>query len=311
MKVAVFDLGTNTFKLLIAQLSVANNVTPLLEKELSVKLGQKEINNNRITPEASKRGLNAFHQLYEIAAYHQVEKSLAVATSALRSTTNGYQFIEQINQHFSVQLQVITGEEEAECIYRGVKQGGINPPAPFLILDIGGGSTEFIIADNQKWYWKESFNLGIARMLEWFQPSNPIRREEVHRVHQFISEKLASYFEAVQTWQPNALIGCAGTFQTYRSMLHTKYPSIYPNSGTPPVININKEDFHEIHAKLIHSTSKEREKMKGLKIYRVEMIVLASIFVNFIMEKSNIQHLYQSDYALKEGIIDKYITNKH
>jgi exopolyphosphatase/guanosine-5'-triphosphate,3'-diphosphate pyrophosphatase len=235
-------------------------------------------------------------------------KIYATATSGVRSTENGKEFVDTLQNKFNLNVQIISGDEEAELIYRGVKQAVKFSSENVLILDIGGGSNEFIIANSSGLLWKQSFQLGIARLLEMFNPSDPITLEEIKNVEYFIDANLKDLYDAVKKYKPQQLIGCSGTFDSFREMILAK------NGGIPEEVKkkdsypINIKDYEQLHVDLIKSTLEQRKKMDGLELVRVEMIVLASIFVNFIIRKLNIKSLTQSAFAIKEGLVDKILN---
>jgi len=302
MRIAILDLGTNTFNLLIADYTSKDNFQILFKTKRSVKLGQNGINEKIITSEAFERGLKALRNHNDLIQKHNVEKTFAFATSAIRNAKNGSDFVAAIKLEFNIEVTVITGENEAELIYYGVKQAVNLTSEKVLILDIGGGSNEFIIANNNEIFWKQSFNLGIARLIEKFPPSNPIKKEEIETIHIYLEATLDSLFEALNTYPITTLVGASGSFDTLRRLNSKTYEA--PDTIRDiPFYEISIEKYLELHKILINSTTEERIQMKGLELMRVEMIVLASIFINFIVSKAKIKRLIQSDYALKEGVI--------
>ena len=308
MRLAVIDMGTNTFNLLIVEVQNNNHYKILFKDKAGVKLGKGGINNKIITPEAFERGISAIEKHLNTIQSFQVNKTVATATSGVRSTKNGKEFVDALESKFGINIQIITGNEEAELIYRGVKQAVKFNNKNVLILDIGGGSNEFIIANSEGLIWKHSFKLGIARLLDMFKPSDPIALDEIKNVESFIDANLDDLYKAAQQYNPQKLIGCSGTFDSFREMILAK------NGGIPDEIKktnsypINIKDYEQLHIDLIKSTLEERKKMEGLEPVRIEMIVLASIFVNFIIRKLNIKSLAQSAFAIKEGMIDKVLN---
>jgi exopolyphosphatase/guanosine-5'-triphosphate,3'-diphosphate pyrophosphatase len=309
MHYAVIDLGTNTFKLLVASVSDRGQIIRKHTNELGVKLGEEGIGRKEIAPPAFQRGIESLGELIREAKEFEPVNILVIGTSGIRSAINGNEFISKISSVYDVQVNVITGDEEAELIFRGVRQAVNIPDKPVLILDIGGGSNEFIIASHKHYLWKQSYDLGIARLLDRFQPSDPIAPGEIKKVNQFLSNELESLFEALSSYEINSLIGCAGTFETYRSILNfTSGVADVADVDRSPSFPITMQVFHELYEKLVFSTYHQRKQIPGLQLYRVEMIVLATIFVNFIIEKLGVKSIIQSDYALKEGAIDKIIN---
>ena len=309
MRIAIIDMGTNTFNLLIVETSDNNLYKIIFKDKAGVKLGKDGINNKLITPEAFERGINAISQHMESITQFNAEKIITTATSGVRSTKNGIDFVKAIENKFGLKVQILSGDEEAELIYQGVKQVVKFNNENVLILDIGGGSNEFIIANSKGLIWKKSFKLGMARLLDTFQPSDPITLDQVKKVERYIDSELDPLYQAFKKYQPKKLIGCSGTFDSFRAMIIAKNGGIPEEVKKSTAYSIDLNDYAILHEDLLKSTLEERKKMEGLELVRVEMIVLASIFVNFIIRKFKINSLTQSAFAIKEGMVDKILNS--
>lgn len=311
MRMAIIDMGTNTFNILIVDVLKNNQYKILFNDKIGVKLGKGGINNKIITPEAFNRGVSAIEKHLITIKKFDVEQIITTATAGVRSTENGIEFVQALEKIFNLKIQIISGDEEAELIYLGVKQAVKFNDENALILDIGGGSNEFIIANKEGLIWKHSFDLGMARLLDLFNPSDPITTEEIKKVEDYIDSNLTILHQAVGNYNPKNLIGCSGTFDTFRSMILAKKGKISEDINHSNSYPIHMDDYEILHQDLIKSTLEERKKMEGLDMVRIEMIVLASIFVNFIIRKFNIKILTQSAFAIKEGMVYKILTVKN
>jgi exopolyphosphatase/guanosine-5'-triphosphate,3'-diphosphate pyrophosphatase len=300
MPVAILDFGTNTFNLLIAE-KKEGGFDILYSGKQGVKLGRGGIQDEIITPEAMDRGFNAIEQHLEIIRKFSAEANIqAYATAAIRSARNGEDFVSQVNQRYGLSVQVIDGKREAELIYKGVSQAVPIPAQNIMILDIGGGSNEFIICNNEKVHWKHSFDLGMARILERFTLSDPIAHEEIRILEDHFDKHMKLLFEHTIKYGPEILLGASGTFDTFRSLIAHKKGWV--ETGLTGM-EIQMEDYEELHHALLRSTLEERKRMPGMELVRVEMIVAATIFVNFVIQSCGIKKMYQSGYALKEGVM--------
>ncbi len=307
MKIAILDFGTNTFNLLIAETPDNQALDIIHTSKQPVKLGQGGITRKTITQEAFKRGMEAIEKHFEIIRKYEIEKVYAFATSAIRDADNGKDFVREVKNTYNLYVNIIPGEREAELIYKGVRLSYNTRGEKALILDIGGGSNELIIADGKNIYWKESFNLGMARLLEIFEPSDPIKSEEITCVENFLQTEMKNLFAAIKSYKPKTLIGASGSFETLSALLSFQYPEKYiMNEGIHREIDLS--DFEKIHTQLLQSRLEERKDMPGMEPVRVEMIVLASVFVGFIIRHCHIQKLIQSDYALKEGVVAEILN---
>lgn len=303
--VAILDFGTNTFNLLIAQ-DEGKSFKRIYSGKEAVKLGRGGINKRMITDEAMERGFKAISNHMDIIKSYGAEEIHAYATSAMRNAENGNAFAEEIERRFSFHVNIIPGEQEAELIYKGITESVDLGAETGLILDIGGGSNEFIICDRHKMHWKHSFELGMARILEQFTISDPITKEEIANIEKYYKAELGLLFENVRKFKPTVLIGASGSFDTIAAMLIHKL-QLSGNGRTS--LNILPEDYRVIHHILLNSTISERKNMPGMEPVRIEMIVPATIFINFVMVSCGLKQMYQSDYALKEGVMATLIES--
>lgn len=303
MITAILDFGTNTFNLLIAERK-NRSFKILHSSKQPVKLGRGGIQVNRITPDAFERGFIAIQNHMETIASFEVDEIRAFATSAIRNAANGEQFVEDVYAKFGFRVRVIPGKREAELIYKGVRQAISLNEENVLILDIGGGSNEFIICNKNGILWKRSFELGMARVMELFSLSDPIAPEEAVALESYFNEGLAPLLEAVEEFKPRTLIGASGSFDTFQSLIRNRL-------GLEKDRRYGREipliEYNKLHRILLDSSVEERKAMPGMEPVRVEMIVAASIFVSFVIKACNIRHIYHSEFALKEGVISELV----
>ena len=303
MAIAILDFGTNTFNLLIAERQ-GRGFNILYTGKQPVKLGRGGIQANFITPAAFERGFTAIQNHMETLRSFEVEEIRAFATSAIRNAGNGKDFVEQVYKKFGFQVRIIQGDREAELIYNGVRQAIRLTGQKVMILDIGGGSNEFIICNRDGIIWKRSFELGMARILELFNPSDPINEEEIKAIESYLKQELAPLFEAVRIEKPAALIGASGSFDTFFALMKDRFGlSEEGKHGRELPIKA----YHKLHKLLLQSTLRERKVMPGMEPVRVEMIVSAAIFVSFVLRECGINQLYHSEFALKEGVISELV----
>jgi exopolyphosphatase/guanosine-5'-triphosphate,3'-diphosphate pyrophosphatase len=233
-------------------------------------------------------------------------KVFVYATSAIRSAKNGSAFVQAAKARAGIQVRVISGDQEAELIYYGVRQCVRMDSGLSLIMDIGGGSTEFIIADGRKIRWKKSFDIGASRLLEKIKPGDPITIPQIKKLERHLGRVLKPLDIALQKYPAKKLIGSSGSFDTFAEMIGWKY---YGRNVLKNVhaYDFNMEDFFRLHQILLRSTTASRRRMKGLIKMRVDMIVLASICTQFIIRRYQLGSLTVSKYALKEGALWKVV----
>jgi len=169
MKIAVLDLGTNTFHLLIVGVKRNRSFKKLFKSKISVKLGEGAIDKNMIAEVPFQRGIDALKHYSAVLKKYKPEKTVTYATSAIRSARNGKKFIAAVKKETGIKIQVISGAREAEFIYYGVRQSVQMTEEKQLIMDIGGGSTEFIIANREKNFLEEEFQYRRVKITGTFQ----------------------------------------------------------------------------------------------------------------------------------------------
>jgi exopolyphosphatase/guanosine-5'-triphosphate,3'-diphosphate pyrophosphatase len=300
-RIAVMDLGTNTFHLLIAE-KTANGFKEMLHLTEAVKLGEGGMKDGLIKAEAFKRGIKTMELFAEKIRVNQASEVRAVATSAVRSTKNGNDFISEVKNRTNIQIEVIDGLKEAGLIYKGVKSSGILSTEKALILDIGGGSVEFILCDEQEIYWKHSFEIGAQRLRQLFHQIDPMTAENVNKLNDYLEEQLQMLFLSVKKQDVQQLIGSAGSFETYAEMIEIEKGNPF-NIKKTTAYNFEISAFNKVADWLKHSSHEERLHKKGIIPLRVDMIVVASLITSFIMQKLEIPKLAMTTYSLKEGVL--------
>ena len=305
MRAAVIDLGTNTCNLLIAETSETGYKILHQSKNL-VRLGDNKIKEGEISREATQRTIESILQHKEIIDKFQPEKIRVVATSAVRTAQNKIGFLETVGNASGWLIKVISGEKEAELIFDGVMLAFQNLENPSLILDIGGGSNELILARVNKIIWKESQPTGMARIINQFNLSNPIKTEEVDKLRAHFARFHEAAIEHCKTWKVETLIGCSGAFDTIADMID----GVNPGEKLRKTQEISLDSFYNVYNTLLQSTREERLQMKGMDFVRVDLIVPAVILIEFLISVNQIKQIIQTDYALREGVFYELINQQ-
>jgi exopolyphosphatase/guanosine-5'-triphosphate,3'-diphosphate pyrophosphatase len=299
-RVAVMDLGTNTFHLLIAE-GCAADYNELVHEHDSVRLGEGGINKGIIQPAAYERGISTMQKFRDDIDEYGIKHIRAIATSALRNASNGQQFIAEVADKAGIQIELINGDQEAEYIYKGVKLAGGLSDKTSLIMDIGGGSVEFILGNAHSILWKQSFEIGAARLMDKFHQTDPIPAESTNALNLYLHQQLAALLTIAQKHPVDALIGSSGAFETFAEVIELEKG----NDFSLDIKNYNFEltDLIGVTGKLIASSHQQRKDTKGIIPIRVDMIVVASLITRFILDNLAIKRVFMSTYSLKEGVL--------
>lgn len=305
MRVAVIDLGTNTCNLLIADLNNSKYSILHQSKQL-VKLGDDKIKANEISPEATKRTINAFQVHKRIIDESHVDMVRVVATSAVRSSENKIEYLEQISEQTGWIVKVISGDKEAEHIFNGVLLAIKEFNDPSLVLDIGGGSNEIILAREKRLIQKESRPTGMARIINQFKVSNPILPQEIAILQNFFSQEHKDAISTSKKMGVKTMLGCSGAFDTIADIID----EVDPGEKTRTSQSISLEDFYSVFDRLIASNRDERLKLKGMDMVRVDLIVPAVVLIEHLISEIGINRIIQTDYALREGILYELLNTQ-
>ena len=306
MRLAVIDCGTNTFNLIIVELLDKKKYQKIYSTRIAVKLGEGAINKGYITPAAFVRGVEAIALFRQKFGEYCVDSALAFATSAIRDASNGQEFILEIQDKFDIEVTVIDGNREAELIYFGIREAVQLDDQVSLIMDIGGGSNEFILANKEKIFWKQSFNIGAARLIEQFKHSNPITEKEKNEIKTYLTLQLQPLVEASKKFNPVELVGSSGAFESIVEMIHGELGGEELTSRKTEY-ETDLVAHSKISKKIMASTLDERRKIKGLTPIRFDMIVISCIMVDHILNLLQLKKMRVSTYSLKEGALAEYI----
>ena len=309
MKLAIIDLGTNTFNLLIVESNIDQSFTKLFNTKVAVKLGEGSINKSYIADVPFQRGINTLKQFQQYLLDYNVVQTYAFATSAIRTASNGLEFTEQAEKIAGITISIIDGDEEAELIYYGNKMAVNMSDKISLIMDIGGGSNEFILANGNTIFWKHSYLLGVARLLEKFKPSDPITKHEIECINLYLKAEMAILYTAVKEFPPIELIGSSGAFDSVIDIIAAEFGTESINDKqTEYSVDLNQ--YKSISKKVIASTIKQRKHINGLIDMRIDMIVLSFLLIDFVISEFNITTIRVSTFSLKEGVINKKLGLK-
>jgi exopolyphosphatase/guanosine-5'-triphosphate,3'-diphosphate pyrophosphatase len=304
MRIAVIDLGTNTCNLLIAEV-IKPGYKILHQSKMLVRLGDKKIKNNRISAEATRRVIRSLSTQNEIIKKYQVQKISVIATSAVREAGNKIEFLDKISNASGWIVKIVSGEKEAELIFKGVLLALGNMEQPTIILDIGGGSNELILAHKSEMLWKESQPTGMARVVTQFALSDPLKPEEFIILKNFFEARHQAAFEQCRHFDVKTLVGCSGAFDTIADIID----QVNPGEKQRKKQQIKIKDFWNVFRLITQSTHQERIKLTGMDMVRVDLIVPAMVFIGQLIEESGITEIIQTDFALREGVLYEILNS--
>ncbi len=301
-KIAVLDLGTNTFHLLIAEVLPGLKINFPYRASRFVKLAEFGI--EKIPQEKIEFAMEVIHELNEQITIQGATYIQVYATETFRKASNSQELIDRILEETGLEIEVISGEREAELIYKGVNLACQLNEEPVLIMDIGGGSTEFLIANNEKIFERFSFEAGATVLKNKFQKEDRLSDSERNNLEDYLSQTFAPLFESLKSYEVKKIIGASGSFDTIINLMQNRDPKtvlLINDFVTQPEINVLKSFCDEI----INTNADQRAAMeiKGMNANRAPYMPVACVLIQFILNQTQLNELIVSDFALKEGII--------
>lgn len=302
LRLAAVDVGTNSIHMIIAQADPDGAVTTLWRMKGAVGLGRISFPSRRLTRDAMDRAFNVLARFQQAARQRNCEKMIAVATSAIREATNGGVFVERVKRELGLFIKVVPAREEARLIYLAVRHALDLGDRPHLIVDIGGGSAEFIVGDANRTLLLESRKLGAARMTAQYVKSDPLGEEERRKLLRHYDRELTPLFEQINRQRPVKTIGTSGTLENLAAMCQRGED---PEDGQPMVIE--RDAFMKLLDQLIESTSASRGRMRGLDEGRKDQILAGALLVGEIFKRTDTKRIELCPAALREGVLLDYL----
>lgn len=299
MQFAVIDCGTNVFNLLVAEAD--NGILKISSSyKISVQLFKGSQNTNFIPEHRQIRGIDAIHSFLSTLRSLEIQKIHCVATSAIRESSNGSDFVRRVNEKLGLEINIISGDEEAKLIYYGVQYSGMLDERMTLLIDIGGGSVEFTLCNNQEIIRTLSLPIGVSRLKEILQHAETLGNSELNALRQHLKEMTQPLKTMVAGVKIDRCIGTSGSFDTLFN--------IYKSSIKDDDINaiINYDIFEQIHQWLIRLSLEERLKDNRILPERAEYLPYATALISYILELTGPLNFEHCKYNLKEGLASRF-----
>ena len=306
-RVAAIDLGTNSFHALIVDVFPDGSFQTVDKLKEMVLLAEKGFGQN-LSPAAMDRAIEALQKIKTLSSHQNVEQVLAYATSAIREAENGGELIQRAIDEVGIKINAIPGRMEAELIGLAVRHGIQLPEKPALMVDVGGGSVEFIIGDKNQFYFLTSKKIGVARMTASFVDSDPISAKEINRLEKFYEEQLRDVAQAFATHRAGIMIGSSGTMENIGLMIAKREGKLQNLSVNE--LEFTSKQFFSLYDELIGMSRKERSKLSELDDKRIDLIAPGLVLIRFLLKEFSINKVKISSQALREGIILRYIDNE-
>jgi exopolyphosphatase/guanosine-5'-triphosphate,3'-diphosphate pyrophosphatase len=281
MRVAVIDLGTNTFHLLIATTDEKGNFSTLYRIREYVYIGEDGV--KILGKKPLERAYDTLKKFKKSIDEYEVEKVTAFGTAALRTASNGEAFVDKVRTEIGIEIEMISGAREADLIYLGTSQA-----IPM--------SDKNIANKNEK-IWAESFPVGVSVLFNIFHKSEPISATETTDLITFLNTKFQSLYAALEQNPAHILVGASGTFDIISGIMGSSVKD-YPNCESADL-----SGFPAFYDEVVYADLESRLQMEKIPTQRAKLIPVALILIDIMLKKARINKMLVSAYAMKEGII--------
>lgn len=301
-RVASIDIGTNTILLLVAEVK-KGVLKPLLEKETIVRLGEGLQQTGVLSEAAMQRGFQTLTRYLEECDAMGARRIFAVGTNPLREAKNAREFLKRVEEKLNLPIEILTGEEEAHLSFLAVSRDLGNHKKSMLVVDVGGGSTEFVLGKGDRVsYWK-SLPMGSVRFTEQFLLSDPVREEEWRDMKKKIHEYLEEVPRSQESFDMVAVGGTATTLASVElGLQHFVYEKIHHFVLERKTLKSQLEGYRS-------RPLEERKKIPGLSSARADVILAGGTILYISMERFDVPAVLISCHGIRYGTIYKNIAD--
>jgi exopolyphosphatase / guanosine-5'-triphosphate,3'-diphosphate pyrophosphatase len=300
MRLAAIDVGSNSVHLLIADVSPEGRLDVVDRVKEMVRLGRRSFTTGLLTEEAmgmTARVLAHFRRLVEL---RNVEQVRAVATSAVREARNRSEFIARINREAGLELEVISGHEEAHLIYRAAQHALGLENGPQLLLDVGGGSAELVLVKNRRPIWMKSAKLGAARLMERFLVDDPPTAAQRNRLEAHFEIEIGEQMRHVRRAGVIRAIGTSGTINTIVAMARAARAE---ELGALHGATATAGEVARLCRKIAKANSITRMALPGIDPKRADQMPAAAMLADFVLRHTGAKEIAACTWALREGLL--------
>lgn len=299
MKVGAIDIGTNSMRLLVAD--YVDGKFFYRQKHINTtRIGQGVDKEGFISDDAMERNISALEEFVNLAKNEKCEDIFAIGTSALRDSKNKDEFLNEASSKAGVNVEIISGQEEANLGFIGVCEG-IDEERDILVIDIGGGSTEFIVGNRKEGIkFSKSENVGALRMTEKFLKSDPVKEDEFNNLEKYVFETVKNTLEYIKTFKISKIVGIGGTITSLAAV--NQELEVYSMEKIHNSTLYLKE-IKEMLSKLKNMKIEEKRMLKGLQPKRADIITAGAGILNIIMKSLGSEKIIISEFDNLEGLI--------
>lgn len=299
-RLAGIDIGTLTCRLLIADLPPGSPLKELRSERRILRLGEGVDQTKQLSSAAMDRVIQCLKEWRTVIDSYHVDACTAVATSAVRDADNRQEFLDRVEREAGFDVEIISGDEEARRTMLGIRSGLPAGVTDMLALDIGGGSTEFILDRPGQKPVVRSIDIGVVRLCERLLHHDPPTDEEVRQAREWVARETKATVADMGNYQTATFVGTAGTITSLAAMAQ-KLPTYEP--ARIHNYRLQLDTIQELEQTLLSRKKADRVGLPGLEKNREEVIAAGAIIIRTVMETLGMSAVLVSDLGLREGVL--------
>lgn len=299
---AAIDIGTNSFHMVIVKFEAGKTSFKVIDRvKESVRLGSGSTDMKYLSQSAINRGIETLRRFKQMADAYSAPVR-AIATSAVREALNQNEFIRRVKAELEIKVEVASGFEEARLIYLGIVQALPVHNTAIMMMDIGGGSTEFLVGKKREIYYDNSLKLGAIRLTQKFFPDQEVTDKKLKQCREYVSGSLLPVIREVKKQKYALAVGSSGTIMSIAKIIRLRRGDLSDSSMNGFVFTA-KELFAVVEELCSAGTVKQRLKIPGLDPARADIIIGGAVILEQSFRALKLKQMTVSEFALREGII--------
>jgi exopolyphosphatase/guanosine-5'-triphosphate,3'-diphosphate pyrophosphatase len=306
MRIAAIDIGTNSLHMIVVRVRPDLSFEIIDREKEMVRLGAGGLDGRALTPDAMHAALQVLSKFARLAESHGVDKTVAVATSAIREAENGGEFLKAATEQTGIRARVISGSEEARLIHLAAAYGVNVTGDVVVVIDIGGGSVEITRGTGPALELGQSFKVGVIRLTERYVKSDPLTPRDARKITKRLASDAGEYLDRIAQAGFDRVIGTSGTILSLGSVVAAAH-------GRPPDVSLRNQritakQLRRVRKEIVALPLEQRLRIPGLDPRRADLAPAGAVLLEAILRRLGAQEITLCDYSLREGLVLDYIA---
>jgi exopolyphosphatase/guanosine-5'-triphosphate,3'-diphosphate pyrophosphatase len=308
--VGFVDIGTNAVRLLVVRINPNFSYTIISQEKEVVRLGEQEFKDNILKPDAMERAIFVCRKFVQLAKTYGATEIIAVGTSAIREATNQGEFLQRLNEETGLDVKVITGEEEARLICKGVSSGIDIGDEKAIFVDLGGGSTEIAIGNQHECFYLNSLPLGAIRLTSMFIGegwTGSVENDTYKQIKHYAATKIRVVKNRVLEYGARLAWGSSGTIINLAEIANKLFKK--NGNGHAEALTLSRKNLKKLVPILCSLPLEERKRLPSINPDRADIIIAGAAVIEAIIEEFGLEKLNTSHRELRDGLLVEYLSN--